>query len=228
MNKKIISSGILVFIVIAAGWYSLSKNPAGGSGVSATVALVDGTPITQGQLVAAESSLAAQQGMTATSTVVQTQFQSNALDLLIGQVLLKQAAVQAGFTASSTEVDAQLASIKAGFSTPDAYQQALAAQKMTESDLRSQISDDLSIKAFLNKQLNLASMTASDAEVQALYDHIAAQQTGTSTPPLSAVRDQVAQMVVQQKQQQSVGAYVAQLRSTANVQILIATSTPSV
>ena len=125
-------------------------------------------------------------------------------------------------------MDAQLTATKAQFSVPGDYDKALAARGMTENDLRLAISNNLVINAYLEQQLNLSTATATPAEIRTAYEQVVAQRTGTTTPPLSAVRDQVAQMVVQQKQQDSVNAYVAQLRSAANIQILIATSTPVV
>ena len=220
MNKTMWAI-IIVVIVAAAGWYFLSGH------TNETVATVNGTPITRSQLTASESQIAMQQGLTSTSTAVQAQFQSDALNLLIGQALIEQAAQKAGITASSTEVATQLAATKAQFSAPSDYEKALAAREMTENDLRSAIADNLVINAYLEQQLDLSTATATPAEIQAAYKQVASQQTGTTTPPLSAVRDQVAQMVVQQKQQDSINAYVAQLRSTANIQILIATSTPA-
>ena len=228
MNKtKTIGAVVIIVVAVAAGWYVLSRHAANGTaGANEAVAMVNGTLITRGQLTTLESQMAAQQGEAATSTVAEAQFQSAALNSLIGTALLKQAAQQAAVTASSTEVDAQLASAKGQFSSQSDYQKALAAQGMTESDLRAQISDTLVINTYLEQQLHLSTATATDAEIQTLYKQLAAQQTGTSTPPLSSA-DQVAKMVVQQKQQDSVNAYVAQLRAAANVQILIATSTPA-
>lgn len=229
MNKTI-GAVVVVVVVVAAGWYILSGHTANlnvaVTGVNDTVATVNGTPITRSQLTASESQIAAQQGLVATSTAVQARFQSNALDSLIGMTLLEQAAQKAGITASSAEVDARLASTKAQFSTQAEYEKALATQGMTEDELRTQISQNLVINSYLDQQLHLASTTATSAEIQSTYKQIASQQTGTTTPLLSQVRDQVTQMVVQQKQQISVNAYVAQLRSGANIQILIATSTP--
>ena len=229
MNKTV-NSVVIVVVVVAAGWYILSGHGVGGSGAIAgandTVAVVNGTLITRSQLTKMESQIAVQQGLSATSTAVQAQLQSNALNSLIGETLLSQAAEQAGITASSTEVDAQLATTKSQFSTSAAYEQALAAQGMTEADLRTQISKNLVVSTYLEQKLSLSTATATDAEVRTAYSQISAQQKGT--PPLNQVRTQVAQMVVQQKQQNSISAYVTQLRSAANVQILIATSTPAV
>jgi peptidyl-prolyl cis-trans isomerase SurA len=230
MNKTI-SAVVIAVVVVAAGWYFLSGHAENRSSTVAdangTVATVNGTPITRGQLTASESQIAAQQGMVATSTVVQSQLQSDALNSLIGQILLEQVAQQAGITASSTEVDVQLASAKAQFSTNSDYEKALVAQGMTENDLRMAITKNLVINAYLEQQLHLSTATATPAEIQAAYKQVSSQQTGTPIPPLDQVRDQVAKMVVQQKQQTSINAYVAQLRSTANIQILIATSTPA-
>ncbi len=228
--SKTISSVIVVVVVVAAGWY-LVKHGTGGSsavlGANEPIATVNGTTITRAELTAEESQIAAGQGLSATSTTAQAQFQTDALNTLIGQTLLMQAAAQAGITASSTEVDAQLAATKAQFPTPADYEKALATQGLTEDDLRTKIGQNLVLNAYLEQQLKLSKLAATDAEVKAAYDRVAAQ-SGTSTPPLSKVRPQVEQMVVQQKQQESVNAYVAQLRSAADVKILIATSTPAV
>lgn len=232
MNKTIgaVVVAVVAVVVVVAGWYFLFGPAANKSTVTdanGIVATVNGTPITRSQLTASESQIAAQQGMVATSTVAQSQLQSDALNSLIGQMLLEQVAQQAGITASSTEVDAQLASAKAQFSTQSDYEQALVAEGMTENDLRMAITKNLVINAYLEQQLNLSTATATPAEIQAAYKQVSSQQTSTPIPPLSEVRDQVAKMVVQQKQQTSINAYVAQLRSTANIQILIATSTPA-
>ena len=226
MNKTI-SAIIVLAVVIAGGWYALSRT-ANTGGNDEIVATVNGTSITRYQLTASEIQIASQQGVTATSTEALAPFQAGALDLLIGQTLLLQAAKQAGITASSTATEMQLTSTKAQFNDESTYQQALAARSMTEDDLRSKISDGLVIQAYLDQQINLSTLAATDAEIKSLYDQLTSQQPSTSTPPpLNQVRDQVAQLVAQQKQQEATNTLVAQLRAAAQVQILVASSTPS-
>lgn len=221
---------IVVIVLIAIGvgaWYYYGKDNGGAAGVSnpgATVATVNGTAITAGQLASAETSLEAQVGATASTTDEKVQLQSAALSSLIAQALLSQAASAAGVTASSTEIEAQLAQAKAQFSSDSDYQQALSQRGLTEATLRDQISQSLMIQAYLDKQLNLSAATATDAEIQTAYNQVASQNS--SVPPLDQVRDQVAQAVVQQKQQAAINQYVQQLQAQANVQILISTSTP--
>jgi hypothetical protein len=220
---KALSSLVIIVVIVAAGWYLLSGK---GNISAATVATVNGTSITRDQLTSLESQMATQQGLVATSTAVQAQFQTVALDSLIGQALIEQEAKKAGVTASSTAVDTQLASIKAQFASDSAYQQALTDQKMTETDLRAQISKNVLLNTYLEQKLNLSAATTTDAEIQAAYKLVKSQQTGT-VPPLAQVRSQIVSMIVQQKQQDAITAYVAQLRSTADIKILIATSTPA-
>ena len=228
MNKTIIAV-IIVIVAVAAGWYILAGHIGSGSSGNEAVAIVNGATITRHQLTMSEMQIAARQGEAATSTAVQAQLQPDALNLLIEQTLLEQAAEKAGAIASSTEVDSQLASAKGHFSTQADYDKALAAQGMTEGDFRTYISKNILINAYLEQQLNLAAATATPAEIQAAYTQVKSQQgSGANIPPLNQVRDQVAQMIVQQKQQQAVNDYIAQLRSAANIQILIATSTPAV
>lgn len=227
-RKTAISAAVVVVLIGAGTWYAFTHHApsAGGAAAGGTVATVNGTAITQSQLAAVESQFTTQQGAAATTTEAKLKLQSAALDALIGQELLKQAAEKAGFTASSTAIDTQLASDKAQFKSQASYEKALAAQGMTEADLRTQIGRSIIVKAYLEKQLNLSAATATPAEIKTAYDQVASTQKGV--PPLSQVRDQVAQMVVQQKQQAMMEAYVTKLRAAADVQILISTSTPAV
>ena len=225
MNKTvtIIIGIILIAAAGGAAWYILSGKGTLGIGSTvnngAAVATVNGEKITRSELDTAEKAIETQAGVQATSTDAKAQLQSAALDSLVAQKLVSQAAAKAGVTASSTEVDAQLAAAKAQFKDTTAYQQALASRGMTEAQLRAQISDSLVANAFLEQQLKLSSVTATDAEIQAAYDQ--ASTTQSSLPPLSQVKSQVQQYVIQQKQQQLISAYVQQLRAQADVKILI-------
>ncbi len=217
-NRNILIGVVLLIVIGVLVWYFAGAGVATGK----TVATVNGTPITEAQLVSEEAQIAAQLG--ATTTPAST-FQTDALNELIGTELLKQAAMKAGITASSTLVDQKLASTKAQFSSTQAYEQALSAQDMTEASLRQQIADSIQISAFLNQQLNLNAATATPAQIQQAYTQQAA--TMQNPPPLAQVKSEVAQAVVAQEQQRMIAAYVSQLRQSATVDILIATSTPA-
>ena len=232
--KKFITL-IVVLIVLGAagagGWYykthiaNASSAAQTSTDPSATVATVDGTAITQGQLTTAEKGLEAQVGTTASTTAEKLQLQNAALNSLISRQLLLSAAATAGMTASSTQVESQLAAARSQFTSTSTYEKALSDRGLTADAFRTQISDGLVVNAFLEQQLHLSAATATDAEIQTAYDNVAKQQS--NVPALSQVRSQVAQAVVQQKQQAAISQFVQQLRAKANVQILISTSTPA-
>lgn len=227
--KKAIIVIIVLLIIGAGGWYLVSSgklnlnqltqpnSSANSATTTATVATVNGEPVSSTQLAAAVAQINAQNGTSTITTPAQVQTQ--ALDSIIAQMLLVQAVKKAGIVASSTQVEAQIQAAKTQLGSQAAYEQALAAQGMTEAGLRAQISSDLAIQAYLNQALNLSAVTATDAEIQAAYKQAAAQQTGI--PALSKVRDQVQKFVIQQKQQQMINAQVQKLRSEADIKILI-------
>lgn len=227
--KKALIAIIVLLIIGAGGWYLVSSGTLnlnqfmqpGGSADSTdtatTVATVNGENISSAQLAAAAAQINAQNGTSTITTPAQVQAQ--ALDSLIAQMLLVQAVKKAGIVASSTQVEAQIQAAKTQLGTQAAYEQALAAQGMTEASLRAQISADLAIQEYLSQTLNLSAITATDAEIQTAYKQASEQQT--DVPPLSQVRDQVQKFVIQQKQQQLINAQIQKLRSEGDIKILI-------
>jgi len=62
-------------------------------------------------------------------------------------------------------------------------------------------------------------MDATDEEINAMYE----QQKAASAeiPPLEEIRDQFKSFVIQQKQQQVLVSHIQELRSKANVEVLL-------
>ena len=223
INKETVGSLVAVVLVAAGGWYAFAhRGPAGTGGLAAagaadTVAIVNGEKILRSELALAEAQLAGQQG--ATTTEAKAAVEKQALDSVIGRTLLLQAATQAGFTASTTAVDAQIAAAKTQLGGQDGLDKQLATQGMTEDSLRVQISENLAIQAYLEQTLKLSALTATDAEVKATYDQVSSGQSGI--PALSEVKEQVKQLVLQQKQQALIGGQVEKLRTAGSIQVLI-------
>jgi len=225
--KKALIAVIVLLIIGAGGWYLVSSGTldlskfmqpkATESSTATTVATVNGENVSNAQLSVAVAQINAQNGTSTITTPAQVQ--SQALDSLIAQALLAQAVKKSGIVASSTQVEAQIQAAKTQLGSQAAYEQALAAQGITEETFRAQLSSDLAMQAYLNQTLNLLAVTATDAEIQTAYKQASEQQT--DVPPLSQVRDQVQKFVIQQKQQQLVNAQIEKLRSEGDVKILI-------
>jgi foldase protein PrsA len=219
---------VLALVIVAAGWYFLRSsgsnllNMQSGTASSAeTVATVNGEAISRADLTATEQQMAAQQGINATSTEILASFQQQALDSLIAQKLLEDAAASANVTVSDDDVNTQISAIKTQFQDDASFQAALSSQGMTEDQLTSQIRSELAVQTYLDQQLNLASTTASEEEISAAYEQLTSGSTATDTPALADVHDQVEQYVIGQKQQAAASELVDQLRANADVQILI-------
>lgn len=221
MNKETIGSVVAVALVALGGWYAFTSGNLGGQGgpaavgAAGAVALVNGEEVSRSTFDAAKAQISAQQGSSATTT----ELEKLALDSTIGRVLLLQAARQAGLSASTTAVEAEIQAAKEQLGGQEAYDKQLVTLGMTEEGLRTQIRENLAIQAYLEKALSLSALTATDAEIKTAYDQVVAGQSGA--PALSEVKEQVRQLVIGQKQQQLITGEVEKLRAVADIKILI-------
>lgn len=226
MPKKELLIGVIGIAVVAVGaWFYFTQRDTTETGdsaeVSDTAARVNGEVISRTKLVESEAQIASgrQLDIKTLDNASLQQLQTQALDSLVGNTLIKQATAAAGIVTSEADVDAELAAIKARFADDAAYQQALTDQATTEAELRSEISAGKAAQTYLEQTLDLASITVTEEEISELYDQQAT--TTADLPPLEEVRDQIESYTRQQKQQELIVAHVAVLRAAANVEILI-------
>lgn len=211
----LVSAGVLYF---ASGELFPNNNSNDGEQV---VAKVNGEEIINTQFENTEQQIASGQGvdLNSLSEENQEQLQKQALDVLISNLLIKQAAAEAGITVSESDIENQLESIKGQFETDQEYQEALSAQGLSESELRSQLADDMVIESYLKNELKIDSITATDEEIEQVYNQEA--QNSEDIPELSEVRGQIESYIIQQKQQQLISSHAQELRDEADVEILI-------
>lgn len=189
--------------------------------IPAVVATVNDEEITREQLETTEFQIAAAQGVDAStlSAEIRTQLRAEALQALISQALLRQAIDDSRTTVASAEVDAQLETIQGQFEDAAAFEAALTQEGLTLATLREQVETELIAQAYLDAELNLSAVTATDEEIQTAYEQLTAATE--DAPALEEVRDQVEALVIQQKQQVLVAEFVADLRSDADVETMI-------
>lgn len=239
--KNYVIIAVLILGGVGLVWFLMSNDPTlNGSdvGVSGTegqnsqgsenplsvtadpVATVNGEEISNASFNNQQAQLISGQGVDPTTLGVdaQTAIRSQVLDSLISQELLKQAAADADVRAPETEVDAQVDAIKGQFQDEALYEQALTEEGLTEAELRAQLSVNLSIRPYLEQALGLASVTATEEEINRVYEEAAAQQ---DLAPLEEIRNEVEQLAIQQKQQLLIDQHIAELRGAADVEIFI-------
>jgi len=220
---KIVAAVVVAAAVIAGAWFFFFRDaaPEELGGLPATVAVVNSEDVSREDYEAVERNVVAGQGidMAVLDEETRTALRRQILDSVISQRLVRQAAVGAGATADPAAIETEFAAIRAQFESDEAFTTALAAEAMTEDDLRGQIADNLMTQAYLESELKLSTFTATNEEIQAMYTEVAAG--GAEVPPLEEVRDQVEALVLQQKQQEEVAALVERLRAEAEIEVLI-------
>jgi parvulin-like peptidyl-prolyl isomerase len=226
MQQKTVLIAIVVLLVVAVGaWFFISKGESSPqndtSELSDAVALVNGEEITRTELENSEAQLATQQEIDVASldATGREQLQTQALDALIANTLIQQAVARSGLTATEEDINAQIETVKSQFPDEAQFQEALLGQGLSEADLREQVRGEVVTQRYLNQTLDLASVTVTDEEVSALYEQEAA--VTEDVPPLPDVRGQIESFVIQQKQQELLVVHIQELRSVADIEILI-------
>ncbi|MFZ6016005.1 MAG: SurA N-terminal domain-containing protein [Patescibacteria group bacterium] len=249
MQKKIIIASISAIIVLAVGagaWFYFSRqkspettntanelfnlsstNPAtsslaGNLTIPDIVARVNGQEITKADLEKAETQIMAQQGINpqTLNDDMRKQLTMQALESLVGNTLIRQAAANSGITVEPSEIDARLDMVKANFASTTDYQAALVNEGLTEEAFRQVLSADIVVQKYLDGTLNLQGVDATEEEISAIYAQ-QASSTPQAVPPLDEIHDQVKGYIVQQKQQQLINDYVQQLKSSASIETMI-------
>jgi len=227
MNKgKLVSLIILAILVIGLvvyGAVTLMNKDAENTEVATegeVVATVNGVEITRaaydaGVAAAIESFRA--QGVDVDDETNKTQIEAQTLEDLINNEVVDQAVAASGITATAAEIEEQFEIVKT--QAGDEFANQLDTANLTEEGLRENIRAQITLQKFLTANVDVSSITATDAEIEALYQQ--AVDAGQEVPPLEEVRDQVSQQIVQTKQQQAINAFVQTLRSAADVVTLL-------
>lgn len=208
-------------LVNVAGSNEAANTPSAPIVLPEVVARVNGEEIKKADLESSEAQiLAGQQVDPATLTDEnRKQLRLQALDALVSNALIRQAAAASGAAATEEEIKAQLETVKGQFEDADKYQAALTAQGMSEQNLLAMITIDLGIQKYLQQTLNLEAITVTEEELKELYDKEAA--VVESMPPLEEIHDQYKAFIVQQKQQQKIGEHVKDLAGKGQIEVLI-------
>lgn len=227
IKNKIIPIVALVLVVLAiAGYFVFGKNkiqsPANNNVES--VATVNGVPITKTaydtQLASSIASYQSQ-GVDVADATKLSQIKTEVLDNLIGDELLKQGAMVAGINVTTEEVEKQFQAILTQAGGADALKAELVKNNLTEAQLRENIVLQLEIQAYLLQNIDIASITASDAEIAQFYtDYSKAQIASDPKATVPALKDlsaQIKQQIISNKQQTLVVNFVASLRAKATV-----------
>lgn len=137
---------------------------------TAVVATVNGVAISRAELDMATQVLLGQAKMPApTDPQQRQQIEAMALDSLIAQELLYQAAKSVHIADLDNKVEEKINAAKARFGTPEAFEKALAQSKMTEQELKDRMTREVMIGAYLEQEIS-AKITITPEQAKQFYD----------------------------------------------------------
>ena len=219
--KNIYITVVVLLVVGVGAWLIVGKdNIKNNNAESTVVARVNGEAISRDLFNESQNRLVALQGITLESLDEETrlQLQTQVVNSLVSQELLSQAAISAGVVVADEAVDQEMLSVKSQFADEAKFNEALVSQNTTEERLRFQIKEELIADAYLRQTIDFSTIVVTDAEVTTSYEQVAETQ---EVPPLSEVRDQVMNMLLEQKRQALIATHLEELRAEANIEILI-------
>lgn len=225
--------GIVILLLAVAGyaayhfWPELRSATEGDAaqenGDTSPVATVNGESISRAQYdetLARVTAQAEQQGLDISDPQVASEIQNQVIDSLVNNLLLVQAATAADISPTEAAIDEQMASIITQFGGEEALQTQMESLDLTEAEVRADISEQLAVEELVTGEVDLESITVTDAEVQEFYDTIAAQNPDL-VPPLADVSEQIEAQLQAEKEQVLIDELLASLRAQADIEILI-------
>ena len=193
------------------------------------VAEVNGEEIDRDEFFSSYESQLQQAAMSQQQTgqqVDQAQLQQQTLDQLVNNLLLTQAAADAGIEAGEEDVTATLEDVAAqnGLGSADEVVDALVEQGMSEEDIRQDAADQFAVNAFVESEVEVSE--PSEDELRAQYDNLVEQAqaqgaTEEDIPPFEAARDQIAQQAMSEQQSAGVNTIITELRDAGEVTVHI-------
>jgi peptidyl-prolyl cis-trans isomerase C len=170
----------------APGQQPQAAPPMDPNQLPAVVAKVNGKEIKKEDLVERAQGMRAQLAQARGVQVpLNEAFYREILDGIIAHHLLLQEATQKGISITDAEVEQQLAQLKKQFPSQEVYQKQLAANKMTEADLKKQMrGDDNKVNKLIETTI-VPTVQVSEADARAFYDQ---NQERMKTPPRAHVR----------------------------------------
>lgn len=226
MNKvKIILVILVLAVLVVAGYFLYPKLKT--DKVEASVATVNGVAIAKTEYetqFASAVNTYKTQGVDVENAEILAQIKTQVLDNLINTELVNQAVAEAGIKVNDADVQTQFQSIVDQAGGAEKLKEELTKANLTEAQLKENISKQLAFQVYITANVDMNSVTATDAEISQFYaEYSKAQKDAgvSSVPELKDLSEQIKQQIILNKQQVLVNDFVAALRNKAEVVISI-------
>jgi hypothetical protein len=231
-NKYTIITIVIVVIALLVVLFQLERQDRVGTNVfgsmiaaleaNAPIATVNGDDIKMADVESGIEQLtqaAIQQGFDTTDPEVQAEVRSQAIDMMINTKLLEQEAVKNDITINEEAVNARINELAEAAGGQEALLERLAEFEIDEAQLRTDVQEELTIRALLDTVFSDAGTAVTEEEIVAVYQNALAANGDQPLPPLADVSAQIEQQLQQTKEQEAIETYVQRLRAGADIAI---------
>ncbi len=210
-----ILAGVAVYLKDGSG------NDAAGVNLDRVIATVNDSDIVGADLATSINQIAATaqlQGIDTTDPNVQSEIQTQAVEMLINTKLLEQEAGNRGIEVSDQDVTDRINALIAEVGSEEALQERMEALGIDDESLKSDVRSELLIQALLDQVFAEEDITVTEAEVQSLYQ----STTGGGPDALSIeeMRPRLESQLRANKEQVIVDQFLSTLRTQAAVNIV--------
>jgi peptidyl-prolyl cis-trans isomerase C len=161
-----------ILVCLASLPSALAADPAPAAKVTSNivVARVQGALITENQVLQMIEQLTSELELSAQQTREKTAlYYKDALESLIGIALLKAEGKEKAIVIDKSKVDETYKSVASSFSSAEEFNKTLKEQKMTESDLRQQLEENLAYQETVDQATKDVPKTSED-DIKKFYD----------------------------------------------------------
>ena len=167
-----------------------------------------------------------QGGGDVTDPAFTAELKKQAIDTLVNAVLLRQAALAEGMTATEEEIEIRFAEIRDGIGGAELLAARMAEFGVTEVSLRRDIENEFLIQRLFDAKITTDALEVSEEEIANFYKtqiQTYYQNAGTEAeiPKIEEVRDQIVAQLELEKKQVLINEYLETLRADASIEILI-------
>lgn len=218
-----VTIGVVLLVALGVGYHLLTNVLPGytdgdmNGNTSGQVAIVNGEEISRETYDQAFAQYQAIFGTT--EGVTEAQLQEQAVTDLVNTALIRQAAIAEGHAATDAEIDAEIAAIVEGSGGEEAFAAQLEQAGVSEAEVRQQVGEQLAMNAYVQEAADIEGITVTEEEIASFYEQVSAQSE--AAPALEEVRAQIEEQIRAQKQQERISALIGELRTDADIQILI-------
>jgi peptidyl-prolyl cis-trans isomerase SurA len=211
-TQLMVSLLVALVILLGAGYYVYSTQAKGG-----VVAVVNGEKIYRDALnenIERMQQGAVQQGMDITDPALQSEIQTQSLQILIDNALLMKAASDIGITASEEEIQEKYEELIAQTGGEEALNALLVEANLTIDELKENIEERVIIDKYFEEVSDIEGVTITDEEITEFLSAF----DPADLPPLEEIRPQVEAQIRSQKQQEIVDTILQDLRDNAEIE----------